>query len=275
MHYLKQAKHYLDEGDYKAFVYLLGMPMVLGGLAAMPGGDLAVAGVKKVYKEVLGGELMLDVKKIDNERMESLVEHGLFGVVEMSGMSQGLGVGISEDPIRSVVVVNLAKQVNKSMQLAREGQGWLAFEALLPGGIKDAARSIRETQDKVVSGSGTPMLDVEGKEVKLTPTEGVKRVMGILPERMVDIYGVKEVESDIKKERQLNLAEMRNEWIKGNHTEAMDLWRTWNSLIRKRLAKERNVMEIRRLRMLLITRDELEKSVKAKQRAGELEGVMK
>jgi len=195
-HYFRYAFNLARKKDWKALGWLLGSPMVLGGVVALPGGELVKEHVvKPLYRKFTGRELEIDLSKHPE------LKYGPAGYISPS-ISISVGVGFSEDPMRVYggVIQNLLRQIKRSISLWKRGDKEGAIMELMPLAIRDVYRGIKGKAGLRTT-FGEVVLDEEGRPVSLTGKEAFMMALGFKPMRVQKVFDMRALEREIQRRR--------------------------------------------------------------------------
>jgi len=195
-HYFRYAFNLARKKDWKALGWLLGSPMVLGGVVALPGGELVEEHVvKPLYRKLTGKELEIDLSKHPE------LKYGPLGYISPS-LSISVGVGLSEDPMRIYggVAQNILRQVKRSISLWKRGNKEGAIMELMPLAIRDIYRGIKGKAGLRTT-FGEVVLDEEGRPVSLTGKEAFMMALGFKPMRIQKVFDMRALEREIQRRR--------------------------------------------------------------------------
>jgi len=195
-HYFRYAFNLARKKDWKALGWLLGSPMVLGGVVALPGGELVEEHVvKPLYRKFTGRELEIDLSKHPE------LKYGPAGYISPS-ISISVGVGFSEDPMRVYggVIQNLLRQIKRSISLWKRGDKEGAIMELMPLAIRDVYRGIKGRAGLRTT-FGEVVLDEEGRPVSLTGKEAFMMALGFKPMRVQKVFDMRALEREIQRRR--------------------------------------------------------------------------
>jgi len=195
-HYFRYAFNLARKKDWKALGWLLGSPMVLGGVVALPGGELVEEHVvKPLYRKLTGKELEIDLSKHPE------LKYGPLGYISPS-LSISVGVGLSEDPMRIYggVAQNILRQIKRSISLWKRGDKEGAIMELMPLAIRDIYRGIKGKAGLRTT-FGEVVLDEEGRPVSLTGKEAFMMALGFKPMRIQKVFDMRALEREIQRRR--------------------------------------------------------------------------
>ncbi|RKX63949.1 MAG: hypothetical protein DRP34_00650, partial [Thermodesulfobacteriota bacterium] len=195
-HYFRYAFDLANKKEWKALAWLLGSPMVLGGIVAIPGGELVKEHVvEPLYKKLTGRDLEVDLSKHPG------IKYGPFGYLSPS-LSISVGVGFSEDPMRIYggVIQSLWNQAKRSYRLWKRGDKWGAIIELMPAALRDVFKAARN-KPKLRTTFGEIVLDEKGRPVSLTGKEAFMMALGFKPMKVQKVFDMRTLEREIQKRR--------------------------------------------------------------------------
>lgn len=272
-HYIKQVNHYAGEKDYKALAYLLASPVVLGGMAAVPAGEVTLLASKRAYKGLTGRELSLDIEKVPNQTIQSLVKGGVLGTIGLRGLSQSMGIGVSPSPERNIPLTTIIQRIYKAEEAVKRGDYDRAVENLLPSAGQDVMGTIREYREGVSTSTGTPITDEKGKQIKLTGNEALKNLIGITPARKLKFRDIATINREIVDERENVMTKFRTRFLDADtfseKKEIVKELENHNKILKGKIDKEKDNREKKRLYMLRISKKDFFRSVKGKEKGME------
>jgi len=195
-HYFRYMFDLANKKQWKAFMWLLGSPMILGGLVAIPGGDLAEKHiVKPLYRKITGRELEIDLSKYPE------LKYGPLGYISPS-ISRSIGVGLSEDPMRIYggVIQNLFRQLKRAIKLWKRGDVVDGLAELMPLSLRDIYRAVKG-RSKLETAFGEVYLDEKEKPVSLTGKEAFMMALGFKPMRIQKVFDIRTLDREIQTRR--------------------------------------------------------------------------
>ena len=191
--YMKFSHNYLqmlyDVGfrkkNIKGLMFAMLSPIILAGGAAWPFKDELFAFAGSILR-LLGEErdpekwVWDQIRKHVGPTAEKVGRHGLTGAmgVDISG-SLSIGVGIPKGLIDLTGAVGgVAQDVKEAGEAVGRGQYGRAAEYLLPTGIANIPRAIRESTQGATTRANRPVWDEQGKPYKPGTASTVARVAG-------------------------------------------------------------------------------------------------
>ena len=200
LHDLGFRKH-----NWKAFFYTLLAPMILSGVSAWPLKDITIMPLLGLLFSILG----IKDKNEDFEKWmwdqtraylgEGAEIAGRYGAMGALGMdvsgSLSIGVGIPRDfwewggapggLVKEIGPLELLgiKQPGSAIHYLKTGQYGKATEKVLPAGLANVAKGIRESQEGVTTQRGDRVWDTSVKPFVPTTTETIKRLAGFRSSR--------------------------------------------------------------------------------------------
>jgi|GEM_PF-6130127 len=176
--------------DVKAFLFGFASPIVLAGGAAWPLKDLMV-GIINFFLKLFGFKkgdaekyVYDSVRQHLGKRAELVARHGLTGLagIDISG-SLSIGVGVPKSMWELTGAVGgIYDDAEKSLHYLMTGQPARAVEKVLPTGLANPVRAVRENTRGVTSEKGRPLFnDQTGRHLKLSTGQAGLRAAGFRP----------------------------------------------------------------------------------------------
>jgi hypothetical protein len=214
--------------DMKAMLRYTAAMAIIGGAAALPGWDE----LDKLYQMLFGESPKLALKKWTREHAK---EYGTLGEYvhgfAWHGLASATGVNISnairlQIPIVSPllgggtlpeaaggVFTGLAQKGFRAATAASRGDIYRTVENLSPEALSGGMRAYRMANKGATTGTGKIIFDENGKPMKYSTGEAVKRALGFAPSRVSERNDLTNIEMGLtahwKEERGDLLAQLR------------------------------------------------------------------
>jgi N12 class adenine-specific DNA methylase len=191
----------LTSGEKRDMVALLryaGMIALLGGAAALPGGDE----LDKLYRKLRGRSLKLDLevwsKKAARkfgtlgEMVNAFAWHGLLSAggagvnasnairLQIPVVSQMLADSSALEAVSGVPGAMVGKAGAAARYLQRGDKG-KALEAISPEAVAGPLRAVRQYRQGMTTSHGKPVFDEHGRPLKYSAADAIKRGLGFQP----------------------------------------------------------------------------------------------
>jgi len=185
----------MNKKNARAFVWAVAAPVFLGGAAAIPFKDMLIGLLNAIWK-IIGDDRDLEkmvwdgVRDAMGETAETVLRHGATGAagIDLSG-SLSIGVGLPRNLVELTGVFGgVLSDVGQAGRYAATGQPGRAIEKLLPTGIANIPRAIRELSGATTR-SGYRVWDEEGNPYMPRPSETALRVGGFRSSRQATLAG--------------------------------------------------------------------------------------
>jgi len=185
----------MNKKNARAFVWAVAAPVFLGGAAAIPFKDMLIGLLNAIWK-IIGDDRDLEkmvwdgVRDAMGETAETVLRHGATGAagIDLSG-SLSIGIGLPRNLIELTGVFGgVISDLGQAGRYAATGQPGRAIEKLLPTGIANIPRAIRELSGATTR-SGYRVWDEEGNPYMPRPAETALRVGGFRSSRQATLAG--------------------------------------------------------------------------------------
>ncbi len=213
-----------EKADMVAILRLVGAIALIGGAAAIPGGDEA----DKLYRRLFGRDLQLEAQSwmkrhlkeygTPGEALYAFAWHGVAGVGGIN-LSNSLRVqvpflaalvdGESLPEAASGVFGGLAQKVKMAGKNFSRGNVTRGVENLAPEFVAAPMRAYRQATEGATTTGGRPIFGPDGRPQKFTPMEAVTRAMGFQPLEKSEQSAQEQVRREIVKD----WGEQRNELL--------------------------------------------------------------
>lgn len=158
--YIRKIFNYWNAKDFKSAFWLLSSPIILGGLIAIPGGELVYQYVvKPLYKKITGEDL--DIGALTSKK-KALVKYGPLGEISPS-LSYSVSVGFSEDPQRWLAgpLQGILNQLKKAKALYEREDYIGALIEMMPPVLRNALKAITKKEFETFLGQPISSLKKE------------------------------------------------------------------------------------------------------------------
>ena len=213
-----------EKADMVAILRLVGAIALIGGAAAIPGGDEA----DKLYRRLFGRDLQLEAQTwmkrhlkeygAPGEALYAFAWHGVAGVGGIN-LSNSLRVqvpflaalvdGESLPEAASGVFGGLAQKLKMAGKNFARGDMTRGVENLAPEFVAAPMRAYRQATEGATTTGGRPIFGPDGRPQKFTPMEAVTRAMGFQPLEKSEQSAQEQVRREIVKD----WGEQRNELL--------------------------------------------------------------
>lgn len=177
---------FFNKKDYRAGVFALFAPMILGGL----GSQVLMSLAKGLFAVGGGGDpekwIYDFIRKNLGGESEELARFGLLGLVTGTDMSGSLGTMIDiPDTITDVLgpMGGMARDVLAGIGFFAAGQPGRGAEKILPTGLSKILQAARESSQGVSTSKNFPVVGPDGKRLKPTAGESAAKALGFRPAR--------------------------------------------------------------------------------------------
>ena len=241
-----------EKADMVAILRLVGAISLIGGAAAIPGGDEA----DKLYRRLFGRDLQLEMQSwtkrhlkeygTPGEALYAFAWHGVAGVGGIN-LSNSLRVqvpflaalvdGESLPEAASGVFGGMAQKVKMAGKNFARGNVSRGVENLAPEFVAAPMRAYRQATEGNTTTGGRPIFGPDGRPQKFTPVEAVTRAMGFQPLEKSEQSAQEQVRREIVKD----WGEQRNELLdslrvaatQGSRGDVMRKIMKWNRDVRE------------------------------------------
>ena len=172
--------------NIKAAMFAFLSPLVLAGGAALPFKDTIFAFAGVILRSLFGEDKDPEkwvwdiIRQHLGEDAERIGRHGLTGAagVDISG-SLSIGVGIPKNMIELTGAIGgVAVELKEAVENIGRGRYVKAVEHILPSGLANPVRAIRERSEGVSTRSNRRVWDTSGKPYQPSTGESVARAAG-------------------------------------------------------------------------------------------------
>lgn len=207
---------FVRQKDYQSGAWLIASNGVLAGGQALVAAN-AMFAIMGLFTSRDPEKMFWDyVRKEFGSETEKVGRYGALGYLGVD-VSGSLGVGLT--PPKNLFELlgapgGIAKDLVTAGQFARTGQTGRALETVLPTGVANIPRTIREREEGVTTANNRPVFDETGKRLMPTSGESALRLVGfrsshqaMLSERITEAY---QDEAKMKGKRERLLQEYRS-----------------------------------------------------------------
>ncbi len=286
IHATKEMIRLFEEAGFKtkaekralgAAVYYFAAILLMGGLQALPYVGLGSGGwmlLSSLYDWATDGRnLTLDLRQ-KTKGFYEFIKSGIFGLLGLSGVSQRLSFGFDiDDPMRSIVAVQLTKRITDAKQLWDNGMKERAIIKLLPAGAKYIGEALLTKEYGYTTKTGTPLKTEFGEPVMPTRYEWILRMTGIQPNKELNLREGIGIVKQAEKRRDKILARLRNAIIKDssidNRVAIVDELFKHNDMVRDKYfsaIEKGDFAEASYWKTLIINPKDLSRSIKLKKK---------
>lgn len=217
-----------ERRDMIALLRYAGMLMLIGGAAALGGGDE----LDKLYRKLRGKSLLLEAKEWTHkhgkqygtlgEMADAFAWHGMAGLAGLNiSNSMRLQIPIASQMLGDATMPEafggvwsgLAKKAWLTSVFLGKGDIYRAAESASPEAIAGGMRAYRQYDKGMTTLRGRPVFDEDGQPLKYSASDAMLRVAGFQPagqsRRMGVVMAGNKISSWWKDEREDLLAELR------------------------------------------------------------------